>query len=60
LGEVGAIDLQVQGFRLSSKPSRRRGDKDMRKLFLIGCSVLLLASLSPAKDKLVSQWKSEV
>jgi hypothetical protein len=28
----------------------------MRKLFLIGCTVFLLASLSAAKDKLVSQW----
>jgi hypothetical protein len=28
----------------------------MRKLWLIGCSVLLLASLALAKDKLVSQW----
>jgi len=28
----------------------------MRKLWLIGCSVLLLASLSLAKEKLVSQW----
>jgi hypothetical protein len=28
----------------------------MRKLWLIGCSVLLLATLSLAKDKLVSQW----
>ncbi len=30
--------------------------EDMRKLLLIGCSVLLLGSLSLAKDKLVSQW----
>src|SRR5437870_13378788 len=28
----------------------------MRKLWLIGCSVLLLSSLLLAKDKLVSQW----
>src|SRR5438132_13720011 len=28
----------------------------MRKLWLIGCSVLLLSSLLQAKDKLVSQW----
>ncbi len=28
----------------------------MRKLFLIGGSVMLLAALSPAKDKLSSQW----
>src|SRR6266852_4991451 len=28
----------------------------MRKLWVIGCSVLLLASLSLAKEKLVSQW----
>lgn len=28
----------------------------MRKLLLVGCSVLLLASLALAKDKLVSQW----
>ena len=31
----------------------------MRKLWLIGCSVLLLASLSLAKDKLVSQWNCD-
>ena len=28
----------------------------MRKLWLIGCSMLLLAALSLASDKLVSQW----
>src|SRR3989442_286737 len=28
----------------------------MRKLWLIGCSVLLLSSLLLAKDKVVSQW----
>src|SRR5205823_13882505 len=28
----------------------------MRKLWLIGCSVLLLSSLLLAKDKLVSKW----
>ena len=28
----------------------------MRKLWLMGCCVLLLASLSLAQDKVVSQW----
>jgi hypothetical protein len=31
----------------------------MRQLWLIGCSVLLLASLSLAQEKLESQWKCD-